>query len=319
MNMHGGKISVVIPVYNREKRIRYCLDSVLNQTYSTLDIIVVDDCSTDKTVQVIKSYSDPRIRCIVLDKNSGAQAARNRGIKEAKGEWIAFLDSDDEWMPEKLEKQIMILKKENFNPWVVVHSNCLRYYPSKGEKKLWKLREIEGDNVYPLLLKNSSPMFQGLLVSKMALEKIGYLDENVPSFQEWDTSLQLAKYCKFFHIKEPLFIYYRHEDKAIFRNKKTNIEGQEYILHKFENDIKNICGEKVWERHLIGQLKNRLNYKFWNEFDEFLIRNPIINNYKYKIFYLKICRFLHIKPSNLIERIVKFMVKKALLLSPSRS
>jgi len=314
MNMHSVKISVVIPVYNREKTIRYCLDSVLNQTYSPMEIIVVDDCSTDKTVQVIKSYSDPRIRCIVLDKNSGAQAARNRGIKEAKGEWIAFQDSDDEWMPEKLEKQIKIIEKENFNPWLVVHSNCLRYYPSKGEKKIWLLPEIVGDNVYPLLLEKPGPLFQGLLVSKMALEKIGYLDENVPSYQEWDTSIRLAKYCKFFHIKEPLFIYYLHEDKTISKNKRIDIEGREYILYKFENDIKTHCGEKVWERHLIGQLKKRLNYKFWKEFDEFLISNPIINNCNPRIVYLKICRLLHIKPSNLIERIVKFLIKKVLLL-----
>jgi len=218
--MHRVKISVVIPAYNREKTIRYCLDSVLNQTYSSLEIIVVDDCSTYKTVQVIKSYSDPRISCIVLDKNSGAQAARNRGIKEAKGEWIAFQDSDDEWMLEKLEKQIKILKKENFNPWVVVHSNCLRYYPSNGEKKIWRLPEIAGDNVYPLLLENPCVLFPGLLVSKMALKKIGYLDENVPSYQEWDTSIRLAKYCKFFHIKEPLFIYYLHKDTTISKNKK---------------------------------------------------------------------------------------------------
>lgn len=108
--MHSVKISVVIPTYNREKTIRYCLDSVLNQTYSPIEIIVVDDCSTDMTVPVIKSYSDIRIRCIVLDKNSGAQAARNRGIKEAKGEWIAFQDSDDEWSSQnKLEYEIKIL------------------------------------------------------------------------------------------------------------------------------------------------------------------------------------------------------------------
>jgi len=107
--MPKPSISVILPTYNRVKTIRYCLDSVLAQTFSPAEIIIIDDCSTDDTVLIVGSYSEPRVRCIVLEKNFGAQAARNRGILEAKGEWIAFHDSDDEWMPDKLERQIQAL------------------------------------------------------------------------------------------------------------------------------------------------------------------------------------------------------------------
>jgi glycosyltransferase involved in cell wall biosynthesis len=111
-------VTVVIPAYNRAKTITYCLDSVCNQTVSPLEIIVVDDCSTDDTVAVVNDYSlsHSSVRCVVLEKNAGAQAARNRGIMEARGEWIAFQDSDDEWVSDKLEKQIAALAMVEFDP-----------------------------------------------------------------------------------------------------------------------------------------------------------------------------------------------------------
>ena len=201
---HNPLISVVIPTFNRQKTISYCLTSVLAQTYNNLEVIVVDDCSTDNTVSIINNYPDPRLRCIVLEKNSGAQAARNRGIIEAKGDWIAFQDSDDEWLPEKLEKQVAAIAAVNYDPWVVVHSNAFQYDTVRKKKKLWLLPIVEGDDQYSTLLKSPAPLYPTMLVSKIALEKIEYLDENVPSFQEWDTSIRLAKYCKFIHIKEPI-------------------------------------------------------------------------------------------------------------------
>ena len=86
-------VTVVIPSYNREKTIKFCLDSVLSQNYPNIEIIVVDDCSTDNTVKIAKSYGN--VKVFVLEQNSGAQVARNRGIREAKAEWIVFLDSDE--------------------------------------------------------------------------------------------------------------------------------------------------------------------------------------------------------------------------------
>src|SRR5574344_63545 len=123
-NLNDLFISIVIPMYNRSKTIIYCLDSVCTQTFKNIEIIVVDDFSTDNSVDLVSSYQDNRIKLIKLEKNSGAQIARNRGIIEAKGNWIAFNDSDDIWEKDKLEIQIKELEKTNFDKNTVVHSNC---------------------------------------------------------------------------------------------------------------------------------------------------------------------------------------------------
>lgn len=245
-------VSVVVPTYNRSDTICYCLASLLAQTFPLGEIIIVDDCSTDNTVEIVKSISDPRIRCIVLEKNSGAQVARNRGIREATGDWIAFQDSDDEWLSEKLEKQIAALAEINFQPMTVVHTDCFRYDLQTDSRTLWTLPLINGTAVYPLLLTSSGPMFQGILTSKAALEKIGFLDEAVPSYQEWDTAIRLAKECRFIHIKEPLFVYHLHGGETISKNKKRDIDGYQYIVDKFRDEILLYCGIATLNKHLIG-------------------------------------------------------------------
>ena len=105
-------VSVVIPTHNRADLLPRAIDSVLNQTYSNFEIIVVSDGSTDNTEEVVKSYSDKdsRIRFIGYSPARGGNIARNTGIEAAKGEYVAFLDDDDEWMPEKLKKQIKVME-----------------------------------------------------------------------------------------------------------------------------------------------------------------------------------------------------------------
>ena len=102
-------ISVIIPTYNRGRCIQRSIDSVLSQTYKDIELIIVDDGSTDQTEEVVKKYEDPRIRYIKAG-HGGAGAARNRGVFEAKGEYIAFQDSDDYWQPQKLERQLERMK-----------------------------------------------------------------------------------------------------------------------------------------------------------------------------------------------------------------
>ncbi len=99
-------VSVVIPVYNRENTINRAIDSALSQTYSNVEVIVVDDGSTDKTVSIVKEYDDCRIKLICQKERGGANKARNVGIANSQGEYIAFQDSDDEWLPDKLRSQI---------------------------------------------------------------------------------------------------------------------------------------------------------------------------------------------------------------------
>ena len=100
-------VSIIMPSYNTEDYIGESIQSVINQTYSNWELIIVDDCSNDNTDNVVKPFlADSRIKYFKNEHNSGAAVTRNKALREAKGEWIAFLDSDDLWMPEKLEKQI---------------------------------------------------------------------------------------------------------------------------------------------------------------------------------------------------------------------
>jgi len=323
-------ISVVIPTFNRENTILYCLNSVLAQTYENIEVIVVDDCSTDDTVAVVKRYHDPRIRCIVLEKNSGAQAARNRGIKEAKGDWIAFQDSDDEWLPDKLERQIKALSRVEFDPYTVVHSNTIKYEYKNDTKRLWKLPVVEGKSkkIYPVLLASPGPTFPSLLASKSALERINYLDENVSSYQEWDTFIRLAKYCRFIHIREPLFVYHLHNEDTISKDTRRDFLGYKYIIEKHEEDIKTYCGLTIWNQHLSLLLRRCLKSGLMEEFENLIRKHLITDKYierayikhishcldnekwieadlyfskiatsnSFKLSLLKLCRTLYLKP-----------------------
>ena len=107
-------VSIIMPSYNTARFIEETVQSVLCQTYTNWELIIVDDCSTDNTDEVVSKFDDNRIKYIKNEKNSGAAVSRNRALREAKGKWIAFLDSDDIWLPEKLELQIEFMKKNNY-------------------------------------------------------------------------------------------------------------------------------------------------------------------------------------------------------------
>lgn len=110
--MDGKLVSIIMPSYNTGRYIKESIESVLAQTYENWELIIVDDCSTDGTDQVIAPFlADDRIRCFKNRENSGAAVSRNRALREARGEWIAFLDSDDLWLPEKLEKQVRFMEE----------------------------------------------------------------------------------------------------------------------------------------------------------------------------------------------------------------
>lgn len=110
-----GLVSIVTPNYNCGKYIAETIESVRNQTYTNWEMLIVDDCSTDNSVAIAQSYAqkDSRIHVLIQSKNSGAALARNRALDEARGEYIAFLDSDDLWLPEKLEKQVSFMRANN--------------------------------------------------------------------------------------------------------------------------------------------------------------------------------------------------------------
>lgn len=116
MTKNKDLVSIVMPSYNTSKYIEESIESVLNQSYTNWELIIVDDCSTDETDNVVQEYlTDTRIRYLKNERNSGAAVSRNYALREAKGKWIAFLDSDDLWHPEKLQKQIEFMLANNYH------------------------------------------------------------------------------------------------------------------------------------------------------------------------------------------------------------
>jgi glycosyltransferase involved in cell wall biosynthesis len=289
----NGLISVVIPTYNRSNIISKTINSVINQTYANWECIVVDDFSTDDTEQVISRINEceQRVRYTVNKQSKGAQGARNTGIKEASGEWIAFLDSDDEWVPTKLELQMKVLAENGFEPYTVIHGNCILDDHELNTQTTWDLPKTEGLKPFKLLLQRASPVFPTILTSKKALEDIGYLDENVPSYQEWDTALLLSKLCYFVHIEEPLFIYHYHKGETISKNKKRDIAGHHYILIKYKNDILENFGRQYFVNVILANIKRLIIFKEWKYGATLVKESKPFLPIKSFLFYLTCFRF----------------------------
>ncbi len=202
-------ISVIIPTWNRSRVIKKAILSALNQTFSSLEVVVVDDGSTDNTSEIVQSIKDSRIKWISGDHTGLPAAVRNRGMKESKGEWIAFLDSDDEWLPDKIDKQITLAKKTSC---LAVCSNGYGIN-SRGEKKIYLTYNrdfIEFND----LLKNNSVILSSAIFHKSLISLCNGLPEdqkyrNAPDYTYW---LRISTYTKFAYLNDPLVVY--HDDPA---------------------------------------------------------------------------------------------------------
>lgn len=179
-------VTVIIPSYNREKKIRCSIESVLNQTMSDFEIIIVDDGSTDNTENVVKSIDDSRVKYIKLEKNSGACVARNKGIKEAKGEYIAFQDSDDIWLNNKLDKQLRFMRETNAD---MVYCGMTRHINDKVRYFPTDQKPNEDLTVKSLLSRNKIST-QNIFIKKSVAEKILF-DPAFKRLQDWDFSTRV--------------------------------------------------------------------------------------------------------------------------------
>ena len=200
-------ISVIIPAFNRAHTLPKALDSVLSQTLKPREIIVVDDGSTDETNTVLANY--PGL-CIISQDNRGVSAARNMGIKKAGGEWLAFLDSDDEWLKEKLEKQwdaICIDDKLICHTEEIWIRNGQRVNPMKKHKKF-------GGIIYERCLPLCVISPSSVMIHRSVFEDVGVFDESLEVCEDYDLWLRIcAKYSVLF-IDEPLIVKYGgHEDQ----------------------------------------------------------------------------------------------------------
>lgn len=191
-------VSVILPTYNRARLLPRAIDSVLNQTYKNLELIIIDDGSTDNTDEIVSRYqaSDSRVRYLKNSRNSGAPVSRNRGIKAAEGEYIAFQDSDDEWTLPKLR---VTLKAFTIHDADVVYS---QYKIVGSNTVLPCFNKQVSKRIYPIILKSNFISLPTATVKKVVF-KDNMFDTKLPRLQEWDLWIRLRN-KKFVFIEKPL-------------------------------------------------------------------------------------------------------------------
>ncbi|PTU32923.1 glycosyltransferase family 2 protein [Stenotrophobium rhamnosiphilum] len=196
------KVSVIIPTFNRAHILGRAIASVLGQTYSDLELIVVDDGSSDGTAALIQTFPDPRLRYVQQPRNLGVSAARNRGIAEARGEWLAFLDSDDLWLPQKLDRQFAALSGVDC---VASYCSLLRMDGKISiEVPFGDVGSNSGPKPWPSLLMDGIWCTQTWLVPKRVVIEAGQFDERMKIWEDWDLLLRIALLGPIHHLPEVL-------------------------------------------------------------------------------------------------------------------
>jgi glycosyltransferase involved in cell wall biosynthesis len=206
-------VTVVIPTRNRASFLDTSIRSALGQTRRDLEVIVVDDASEDHTSEVVSEFSDPRLRYLRQEEPRGAPAARNVAIRSSTSEYVAFLDDDDEWMPEKLELQIELFRNGSGPETAVVYSSYQVVDRQSGRVVGRKVAEKRGDLARDLLDRNHIGATSCVVVRRSALERSGFWDERMPSFQDYDLWIRLSREWRFDFVEQDLLKYYVHADK----------------------------------------------------------------------------------------------------------
>ncbi len=218
------KVSVIIPVHNSRKYIEKCINSVINQTYKNLEIIIVDDNSIDNSVNIIKSIKDKRIKLIELKENNGAAQARNKGIEVSTGEYICFLDSDDYWYNKKIEKQLKFIKNKAF-----IYSEYLYLKNNKTH-----IAHVPKSLTYNQLLKNSAIFTSTVMLNMKYLNKEDVYMPNIKMGQDYGTWYKILKKIGIAYGMQEVLSIYRVGNKSLSSNKFKAMK-RTWNLYKMEN------------------------------------------------------------------------------------
>lgn len=229
-------ITVIIPTYKRDKLVPRAIESVRRQTYQNIEILVVDDGSPDNTATVVQAIPDQRIRYIRHETNKGLPAGRNTGIRAARGEYIAFIDDDDEWRADKLEKQLRAITRFD----AVLCMGVSNGYPMRVHRQLSiSLEDLRKGSFNPSSLLAKTSVLRDVL-----------FDETLRQGEDWDAFIRIGQRYSIGWVPEPLLIYNEGgQDRMTFENKflsGTEIEKRTTVLHKHHR----FFGERWFRYHL---------------------------------------------------------------------
>lgn len=205
----NAAVSIVLPTYNRAALLGRSIRSVLGQSYQDFELIVIDDGSTDETSSVVGDFSDRRIKYVPLPRNTGAGAARNAGIRAARGKFLAFQDSDDEWLPSKLSRQMSAFERGPGRLGMVYSD--MQMILRDGTANYFAAPSVLSDR-----LINPATRFyevhnlgiQSAVIKREYLDEAGHFNEDLPAFEDLEMFIRLSRRCDFQHLREPLVKYY---------------------------------------------------------------------------------------------------------------
>ena len=304
------KVSVIIPAYNAEKHIAKTLDSALAQTYSEFEIIVVDDGSRDQTASIVKQYQEtyPEKVRMIKKENAGPAKARNVGIKASNGEYIAFNDADDLWLPEKLEKQISYFERQS--PQVgMVYTNARKF----DEKGIWTLpkryrrKKVEGW-IYKDLLKDNMIPNQSVMVRRSCFDEVGFFDESLDIIEDHDMWIRIAMKYEIAFLEETLSLYREHSQgrsKATEKTMNRKIGVMEKHLRmasdniEIEDIIKRVFSQRLYEFGYFYLKEERMSAA------RRMFDRSLAMSFQYKTYLAKIASFFPLKLLNLSNKLIK--------------
>jgi glycosyltransferase involved in cell wall biosynthesis len=254
-------VTVVLPTHNRAQELRLSIQSVLSQSFSNLELIVVDDASSDDTKEVVQQFHDPRIRFIRTETKVGGGAARNIGIREARASLVAFQDDDDEWRCHKLEKCYAVLQQDQsldgvYSGFWKIDQHRVSYMPSIT------MRKDSGTSMHATLLNGNFVGTPTAVVRTNALRRIGGFDAELPRYQDWDLFLRLSQFGNFRFIEEALVLSYVTRDSI----STSEVAHKDALIRLYEKNVAAINSNKrlqaYWLKHIgdaklaTGQIKS---------------------------------------------------------------
>jgi len=282
--MNSPLVSIIIPTYNRSKLLKRAIESALAQTYKNFEIIIVDDASTDNTIEVIRNILDNRIIYIKHETKTGGSAARNTGIKSSKGEYIQLLDDDDEILPTKIEKQIQKFYDSDDSIGAIY---CGFSWVRDG-KIIRKVIPRYKRNVFQNCLLKTISANNTFLIKKKYYIDAGLWDEDLVGSQDFDMWIRISQLCDFDYLNESLALVHL-QNNQISSNLIKKLKAQEDIIKKYNKTL--LQHPKIFSSHLKRLYKvhclsgnNKIGFLYLLKA---IRKNPLhLNSYIFLLFFI---------------------------------
>ena len=260
-NLNKPLVTVLMSVFNAEDYLQEAIESVLSQTFSDFEFLVIDDCSTDRSKEILEKISDKRVKLLFNDKNIGLTCSLNKGIAYAKGKYIARMDADDICLPERLKKQIGYME---LHPEIGV---CGSWIQILNTENVWKSAERNEAILVNMLFYND--IYHPTAVIKSELfEKIKY-NEDLKTAQDYYLWAELSEYTKFFNIQEVLLYRRLHEKSISNQHLENQINNANLARQNFFKKIYVLFDKEKFRRKerrwFVSILKNNKKYKIYNK------------------------------------------------------